>query len=276
MAILDLDAPSPCSPPRPGTAGLVARSGCDRNYRIAGLGFIYTSPWVVNRTRRPLVSILVSATAQPFTVREGERVLHGPAMLVPPLRWRTLEARQAGLVSVNLTSHHPDFARLAQLPAVEALPWPAYADCAAALRAAVEGRLDGTGVARLFAQVIETTLHALRLPADPCHALGPPLIERLAAEETPTLATLAQALGVSEDRASRLFVRAVGLPFKSHIATRKLRAAWDHLGGTMPLTEVAMLAGFNDLAHMTRTHVEQFGAPPTWLRDPRNVVNLRC
>ncbi len=71
--------------------------------------------------------------------------------------------------------------------------------------------------------------------------------------------SLAKIVHLSPTRFSHWFVEQTGIPLRSYKKWLKLRIAMDALLDGTPPTEAAMLAGFSDLAHMSRAFSESFG-----------------
>jgi AraC-like DNA-binding protein len=71
--------------------------------------------------------------------------------------------------------------------------------------------------------------------------------------------SLAAIANLSPTRFSHWFVERTGVPVRSYKKWLKLRVAMDALLDATPPGEAAMLAGFSDLAHMSRAFSESFG-----------------
>ena len=70
---------------------------------------------------------------------------------------------------------------------------------------------------------------------------------------------LARLVNLSPSRFSHWFVEQSGIPSRSYKKWLKLRMAMDALLDGEKPTDAAMLAGFSDLAHMSRAFSESFG-----------------
>lgn len=75
----------------------------------------------------------------------------------------------------------------------------------------------------------------------------------------------AAAVGLSESRLGHLFSAQAGLPFRRYVLWQRLQRALGLISGGTSLTDAAHGSGFADAAHLTRTFVRMFGAPPSWL-----------
>ena len=90
--------------------------------------------------------------------------------------------------------------------------------------------------------------------------------------------TLANLINLSPTRFSHWFVERTGVPLRSYKKWLKLRTAMDAmLDGKNPM-EAAMLAGFSDLAHMSREFSDSFSltyldAQKAWQHSQQNWVD---
>lgn len=82
---------------------------------------------------------------------------------------------------------------------------------------------------------------------------------RLAAGEDIDRDSLARSVSLSPTRFSHWFVEQTGMPLRGYKKWLKLRIAMDALLEGRRPTDAAMLAGFSDLAHMSRAFSESFG-----------------
>jgi AraC-like DNA-binding protein len=86
------------------------------------------------------------------------------------------------------------------------------------------------------------------------------LHERLA--EPPSLAELAALTGLSQFALLRAFRSQTGLPPHAYLNQLRVRRARTLLDDRLPLTDVAVLTGFADQAHLTRHFKRVVGVPP--------------
>ncbi|MDO3401133.1 AraC family transcriptional regulator [Mycolicibacterium neoaurum] len=103
----------------------------------------------------------------------------------------------------------------------------------------------------------------------PGHRLWHPSV-RLAVErvtellpEPVTLVEVANSVGLSPSRLSRLFNEQVGQSFPAYIRWRRLHLAIEALQQGVSLTDAAHTAGFTDSAHANRVCHEMFGLSPS-------------
>jgi AraC-like DNA-binding protein len=94
----------------------------------------------------------------------------------------------------------------------------------------------------------------------------------LAAEfiEPPSLAVLAQRVGVSSFYLSRTFSRVAGETIAQHIRRLRIERAAELLRkGTHNVTEAAFEVGYSSLGHFARNFTEVLGRPPSAYGEPR-------
>src|SRR5262249_24455711 len=98
------------------------------------------------------------------------------------------------------------------------------------------------------------------------------LLERLrksGVEDDTSLEGLADAVGLSPGRLTRVFTESIGIPLRPYLAwLRMQRSACAILAGAS-VTEAAHVAGFADAPHLSRTFRRRLGFPPSALRRMR-------
>jgi AraC-like DNA-binding protein len=77
----------------------------------------------------------------------------------------------------------------------------------------------------------------------------------------PLLGDLADAVGLSESRLTRLFNASLGLSVRRYVQWLRLRHVVFCMAGGDNITTAAHEAGFADLAHLSRTFRSMFGLP---------------
>ena len=247
----------------------------DHLYWFGTRGLIFTSPWVVTAdTERQTAVILLSASGRPMQLEVAGRASWHRAFAIAPLTRRGLRAIDIGLISVNVQPHHPGFAAFARIgrPGVRPLPRAVFAPFDADLVRAYEGRLSQREAEVVFEDLVEAALEALALAGVVSRDERADFLRALLRENPEcSLSEIAHRLNVTYTAASHLFARSVGLPLRTYQHWIKCMRATQHLGGEIPLTEIAQLAGFTDSAHLSRTWQRRFGLPPSYLRDERHV-----
>jgi AraC-like DNA-binding protein len=216
--------------------------------------------------------VLLSATHQPLTVTvQGTRVVSDVIAVAPRVR-RGLEARDAGLVSVNVFPPHPLYARFARLtpPGVCALPRAPIAHLDGSLRAVHEGRLKLDQARAVFDELV----HALArvLPVAPLRNEGEDGLHALLLRDPQcSLAALARQLRLSYSGASRYFSRTVGLSFRSYGLWLKYYIASELSLRGASWTEAASAAGFTDSSHLVHVWQTSLGMTPTYTNNPQRM-----
>lgn len=76
--------------------------------------------------------------------------------------------------------------------------------------------------------------------------------------------SLADAIGVSDNRLMHLFKAHMGLPLRRYLLWLRVRRVAMMIKDGVNITEAAHAAGFSDAAHLSRTFKEMFGVPPTF------------
>jgi AraC family transcriptional regulator len=94
--------------------------------------------------------------------------------------------------------------------------------------------------------------------------------ERL--ESLPSLAELARAFGCSPFHLSRIFHRFAGLSLRAYVGRLRARRAAHRLAaGTPDLTKLALELGYADHSHFTNAFRDEWGVPPSRLRESQRV-----
>jgi len=84
------------------------------------------------------------------------------------------------------------------------------------------------------------------------------------------LTAIAQELGLNPVHVSRTFKRCRGYGIVGHFISVRLRRAANAIAEGKPLADAALIAGFADQSHMTRT-MKRF-----WGLTPRRLRSLDC
>jgi AraC family transcriptional regulator len=78
---------------------------------------------------------------------------------------------------------------------------------------------------------------------------------------------LASLVRLSEDHFARAFKASIGCPPHAYVVTRRIeRAKALMLGSDLPLSQIAVAAGFSDQSHLSRCFRNNVGAAPAWWR----------
>ncbi|MEN8181160.1 MAG: AraC family transcriptional regulator [Myxococcota bacterium] len=136
------------------------------------------------------------------------------------------------------------------------------------LRAAVRDARRQPFGARLASQLYGETLLELGFRVCP----GPDLDRRLqrairALRESPaghrSVSDLSRSVGLSPRRFRDLFAEQIGMSCRRYVLWVRLYAAIRETAGGASLTQAALVAGFSDAAHLTRTFRRMFGIAPS-------------
>jgi AraC-like DNA-binding protein len=241
------------------------------------VGFIFTSPWVrTQATVRRSATILLTAGRAPFEVKIGDSATQYQAVGIKPLVVRGVRAENVKLVSVQFGPVHPQFRAFRGIPAPGALPLDrdAFAQFDETLEAAYQGKLPIEEAPQLFEGIVAATARHLPKvkPADPRVERA---MELLSDNANRPLDELASAVGLSYGRMSQLFAETVGISLRSYQLWLKVRNAIMLIPSGRKLTEIAHLAGFTDLAHLSRIYKQAYGAPLSYFLNANYVQRSR-
>lgn len=84
-----------------------------------------------------------------------------------------------------------------------------------------------------------------------------------AIDGTPQLAEAARRIGISPSRLTHVFSREVGIPFRRFVLWTRIKHAVAATQRGDDLTHAAIVAGFSDSAHLSRTFRAMFGLSPS-------------
>lgn len=85
---------------------------------------------------------------------------------------------------------------------------------------------------------------------------------------------VAQSLHLSESRFLHLFKAELGIPWRPYLLWRRLLCACEALAKGNSATEAALIAGFSDSAHLSRTFKAMFGVTIRELLPPHGVSEI--
>ncbi|WP_462155350.1 helix-turn-helix transcriptional regulator [Pseudoalteromonas piscicida] len=85
--------------------------------------------------------------------------------------------------------------------------------------------------------------------------------------------TIAESLYLSPSRFLHLFTEQVGIAWRPYVLWRRLFCSVVAIQQGNNLTQAAMLAGFADSAHLSRTFKRQFGITPTEALKTQSTIN---
>jgi len=217
-------------------------------------------------------SIVLSPNTASFDLSSGGFRRSFGAVAIRPLTPSKIHTVDAPLVTLRLEPTHEYFRAFRALsrPGVLAIDRSRFSSLDVELRAAMRGDLPLETVAPLIDRIL--AIVAPQLPENPPQDDRMlKVCESIRSHPDISLEEIAAEIGVSYDRASHLFTRAVGLPFRSYRLWYKLRQSGQLLKAGETLTMAAHVAGFADSAHLCRTYQKLFGYPPSYYFDRRLV-----
>ena len=258
--------------------GRMAQEMKDHLY-ILERGHLFSTPSVAARfTLRFYVMIVIDAKGGEILLEASDgTVLRASAMVARPSAERVVSAHDAQLIALLVNPLHPLFPSFRAIGKGGAMPLEhgAFLACLPGMQAAYRGELDIVQAAALYEQVIEITARQLPPPRARRGARGQAELAEWLANPVESLDQLADRVGVSSDRMSKLFLDVVGLPMRSYHLWRKTHRVAILFSQGLSLTEIAHEAGFTDSAHMCHMFQEVFGGPPShFLRS--DLVEVRA
>jgi AraC-like DNA-binding protein len=255
----------PPDPPPPRRARWIAEGG---TARLLGDGIVYASTGLDTWTVRHAATVVVAVSPREPAFVTAQGRVQGRLLVVRPMVPKRLLALQAPLVLIDLEPNHPLYRCFLRAPddpgapgtcALPLAQHPAMLDMAQGF---FDGRLRGHALDGAVQQALQQLVRAFPEP--------PPLDERVRRmmallDEDPTrsLTDLARDVGVSPHRASQLFSRSLGLPWRRYVLSVKIRRAAGYMGSGRRLTDVAQAAGFVDSAHFAKVWIQCYGASPS-------------
>ncbi len=239
--------------------------------------FLYITPAIQSGlTARSSATLLASVSGHPFTLEavDGTRTRCTAALVAPHVA-RRLDVDGCGLLSLNLDPASSAYRMLAKrmgghgiLP-IDARRFGRLRDdfdpaqcgelCKERLQALsvklVEAITEFPEIGVTIDRRIDRVLQAIRAHAG-----------KIQLRELSAVACL------SPDRLTHLFAEQVGVSVKRYALWTKVRRTVQQFTAQRPLTDVALVSGFTDAAHMSRTFQRYFGLPPSFLASQVRVT----
>lgn len=245
--------------------------------------FLYTSNDLSSTwTSRSSLSLLVSGTGKSFALTlQGGGAWCCSAALVAPHVSRSLEASDCALLSLDIDPSMPAWRSLVRaMGSAPVVPLQArtFERLGEPMGAALRHRLGQAALRALSLDMVQAACQAMGTPpeAGALDARVVAMLERMhsdVAHGTVPLQALAQQSCLSPDRVTHLFREQTGLSIKRYLLWLKVRRALPHIHAGRPLAECALLGGFTDAAHMSRTYRQLFDVAPSALRG-RGMLQL--
>jgi len=242
-----------------------------KNYlHLWGDRFLYITPAIQSGlTARSSATVLVSVSGRPFMLEaaDGTRA-HCAAAVVAPHVARRLAVEGCGLLSLNIDPASGAYRMLSRqlgghgIQVVDARRFGRLRD---SFEPAQFGALDDAALQALSRRLVESITGGTerRTPGDP-------RIERVieairSRAGTVSLQELSALAFLSPDRLTHLFALQVGVSVKRYALWAKVRRTVQQFSGQRLLTDAALIGGFTDAAHMSRTFKSYFGLAPSFL-----------
>ena len=227
--------------------------------------FLYSTPAIQSGlTARSSATLLASVSGHPFTLEavDGTRVRCTAALVAPHVS-RRLDVDGCGLLSLNLDPASSAYRMLARRMGGHGIQPFEPAQC---------GALSSEGLQSLSAKMVEAITESpeLQAPLDPRIDRVLQAIRAHAGQIA--LRDLAAVACLSPDRLTHLFAEQVGVSVKRYALWTKVRRTVQQFTGQRSLTDVALVSGFTDAAHMSRTFQRYFGLPPSFLASQVRVT----
>ena len=232
---------------------------------------------MLNRPTTSIAATLRIALGDPYTIEvEGRELTTRASIVAPKSRRASVNACDSDMALFYLPVERPEYSslrrRFGSEPVIE-LDLADFNPVLPRLRLAFDGKLAGPEIKAL----VYETLGIVAGPAADAVAIDPRIL--YCCEVLATLPlnefnidSLAQQVHLSSSRLRSLFKQSIGHSIGEYA---RWSAVWLAMGRYTPdrsFTEVAMEAGFFDLAHVSRTFVEVFGISPSLAVDSDFLV----
>lgn len=246
-------------------------------------GMLLLAPTLVlDRPTSPLTATLRLACNKPYTIEVEGRNLTTRASLVAPRAGRKrIVARESDIALFYFPLEMQEYAGLQELLGEQdmvELAFEPFEPLLPALRRAMTGDLPGDEAQELFrlaARAATGKEPPAREPMDARIEKAREIVDRLPLNEV-RIDQLAEQVHLSESRLRELFKAQVGATIGEYSRWQAIWRASNLWRSGRTLTEVAVEAGFHDLAHADKVFVETFGIRPSIITDARFFRLMRC
>lgn len=238
---------------------------------------------MLDRPTGPLSATLRLACAEPYMINVGGQLLTTRASLVAPKAPRKrIAALNSDLALFYLPVDAPEYAGVRQLlgdASLLDLDIDKFEPVLPLLRTAMHTVQPPAVIRQLVREVIAllTDHHTVPTVVDQRVTQACSMLDRMPLSEV-SLQRVADAVHLSPSRLRDLFKRQTGFTIGDYARWRAVwRAAliWQRSEGKT-MTEVALEAGFHDLAHADRAFIQVFGMNPSRIIDPKYVTLVDC
>lgn len=233
---------------------------------------IYACPGMATEIHRHVAAEILIATGDAPFVLHGDG--NGPgreyhAAMISPNTEHELQANDCELMVFMIDPDSQEFQFFAddsRNAGIRALDRRDFSPLFDRFRAARAGRLSCRESYQMLNDVL-LSLANFELPPREWDERIPRVLEII--KNTDDLSdvsvySLADAIGVSDNRLMHLFKQHMGLPLRRYLLWLRVRRVALMIKDGVNITEAAHAAGFSDAAHLSRTFKEMFGVPPTF------------
>lgn len=234
-----------------------------RIYRDEGCLFSLSS--IAVPVERHAASVCFALGREPLELRCGGETVRGTVIAVEPFCELEFDSGGEAFAMVDVLPMQAVYRAFRGLGSsgVLGLPADAAVSLIAGLREFHRGGMPAAPAYRLFRHAID--LAASRLPTPPAaDARVVRAVWRLYRDPTAAPEAVAAELGLSLDRLSHLFALDMGFPLRRYVQAAKVVAAGRYVGSGKSLTEIAVAAGFADLAHFSKVWRRCYGMSPAF------------
>jgi AraC-like DNA-binding protein len=259
----------------------LVRHGATIYYWKRGL-LLLAPTLVLDRPTSPLTATLHIACREPYTIEVEGRCLKTRASLVAP------RAERRRVVAVNSDialfyfplemSEYSGLKNVLNGESLIDLPYAPFEPLLPALRQAMTGELHGDEARTLIDDAVKAITGRappVMPPRDPRIEKACRLIDVMPLDEV-HLDTLATQVHLSPSRLRELFKLQVGTTIGEYARWQSIWRMSNLWKEGVKFTDLAIEAGFHDLAHADRVFLESFGISPSSLIDSRYFKLVQC
>lgn len=259
----------------------LVRQGATIYYWKRGL-LLLAPTLVLERPTSPLTATLRIACREPYTIEVEGRSLRTRASLVAPrAERRRVVAVDSDIALFYFPLEMSEYAGLKEVLAGESivdLPYAPFEPLLPALRRAMVGELPGDEALKLIDAAVEAVIGRARpvMPQrDPRIEKACALLDLMPLDEVSPDALAAQ-VHLSPSRLRELFKQQVGTTIGEYARWQSIWRMTYLWKDGVKFTDLAIEAGFHDLAHADRVFLESFGISPSSLIDSRYFRLVQC
>ncbi|MFA5938043.1 MAG: helix-turn-helix domain-containing protein [Sinimarinibacterium sp.] len=259
----------------------LVRQGATIYYWKRGL-LLLAPTLVLERPTSPLTATLRIACREPYTIEVEGRSLRTRASLVAPrAERRRVVAVNSDIALFYFPLEMSEYSGLKEVLAGESIVDLLYAPfepLLPSLRKAMVGELPGDEALKLIDAAVEAVIGRARPvmpPRDPRIEKACALLDLMPLDEV-SPDSLASQVHLSPSRLRELFKQQVGTTIGEYARWQSIWRMTYLWKDGVKFTDLAIEAGFHDLAHADRVFLESFGISPSSLIDSRYFRLVQC